>query len=69
MSPELSKLKLGHPSHAAEIFAWLPVTAHFEQEKQNKIKILKYYSGGSFIMKLGIQYSKAHLNLKAIPIN
>lgn len=36
MNPERSKLKLGHPSHAAEIFVELPVTV----EWKNNIQIL-----------------------------
>lgn len=63
MSPELSKLKLGHPSHAAEIFAWLPVTAHFEQEKQNKIKNIEilfrrklYYETGNSIFESTFEF-------------
>lgn len=33
LNPELNKLKLGHPFHAAEISAWLPMTVKLKMEK------------------------------------
>lgn len=36
MNPELSRLKLGHPSHAVAIFVWLPATFELKNDEKTK---------------------------------